>query len=282
MIVVTGVTGHVGRLVAREIAKRGEPARLLARNPADAPQLAGAEVVRADYGDSASLDRALGPGDRVFMVSVHEGPERRIALHRSFIDAAIRREVGFVVYLSFLAAGPDATFIHARSHGETERMLAESGLRWAAVRNGIYADNIPGWVDPDGVFREAGGDGRMSFSYRVELAEAIATILVDGGPEGVLQVTTPETVTLGELAELASQVTGHTYRYEPSSMGEWEDRWRRLGRSGWEMDAGRTSYEALAKGEWDVVGSDFHRLTGRAPLGIRAVLERVASEMPLR
>jgi hypothetical protein len=42
---------------------------------------------------------ALEPGDRVFMVSMHDPPERRIPLHRGFIDGAARRGVARIVYL---------------------------------------------------------------------------------------------------------------------------------------------------------------------------------------
>ena len=91
VIVVTGSTGKVGRLVADELSRRGVAQRLLVRDPARAPSLPGAEVVPADYGDAESLERALRPGDVVFMVSLHEGPERRVPLHRSFVEAAARR-----------------------------------------------------------------------------------------------------------------------------------------------------------------------------------------------
>jgi NAD(P)H dehydrogenase (quinone) len=128
MIVVTGASGQVGRLVAEELGARGEPLRLIVRDPLRAPEVPGAEVVQADYGDQASLAAALREGDRVFMVSVHEGPERRVPLHQSFIEAAARQRVAQVVYLSFLHAGQNARFLHARSHGVTERLLVESGV----------------------------------------------------------------------------------------------------------------------------------------------------------
>src|SRR5689334_17384834 len=149
--------------------------RLLVRDPARAPSLPRAEVVRADYGDPGSLAAALRPGDTVFMVSLHEGPERRVPLHRSFVEAAARARVTRVVYLSFVAAAPDATFLHARSHGATEELLRDSGLPFTAVRNGMYADELPTWFDAEGAIRVDGGEGRMSFTYRPELAEAIAT-----------------------------------------------------------------------------------------------------------
>ena len=281
MIVVTGATGHVGGLVARELAASGEAMRLLVRDPARAPQLPGAEIVHADYGDASSLDAALQEGDRVFMVSMHEGPVRRMELHRSFVDAAARNRVAHVVYLSFVNAGPEASFIHARTHGLTEQLLADTGLPWTSIRNSMYADDIPGWFDPDGVAREAGADGRMSFSYRPELAKAIAVTLREPGHEGTYNVTTPESVTLGELAALAAEVTGRPYRYAPATDEEWTERWRALGRDGWELEAGQSSYEALRNGELDVVTDDYRRLTREEPLTIAQLLERHADELPL-
>jgi NAD(P)H dehydrogenase (quinone) len=270
VIVVTGSTGHVGRLVADELAVRGEAMRLLVRDAARAPEIPGAEVVQGDYADPAA---ALREGDRVFMVSMHQGPERRIALHRAFVAAAARARVAHVVYLSFLNAGPDAIFLHARSHGATEDLLRQSGLAWTSIRNGMYADDIAGWFDPDGVAREPGEDGRMSFSYRPELAKAIAVVLTEPGHEGeVYDITTPRSVSLGELARIASEVTGRPHRYEPMSHAEWDARWRAQGRSGWELEAGHTSYEALRAGELDVVSDDYRRITGLDPRTIAELL----------
>ena len=282
MIVVTGSTGHVGRLVAEQLSGRGEAVRLVVRDATRAPQLPGAEVVAADYGRPDELAAALHEGDRVFMVSVHEGPERRVPLHRSFIETAARRGVAQLVYLSFVNAGPEAAFLHARSHGATEAMLAESGVPCTSIRNGMYADHIPGWFDDDGVLRESGEDARMSFSYRPELAKAIAVTLTDPGHEGrVYNITTPDSVNLLELARIASEVTGRQYRYKPATDEEWDARWRERGRSGWEREAGHTSYQALRAGELDVVSDDFHQLTGLTPLSIPEIVARHAGELPL-
>ena len=48
-IAVTGATGQLGRLVVRHLADLGAPMRLLVRDPARAPEIAGAEVVAAEY-----------------------------------------------------------------------------------------------------------------------------------------------------------------------------------------------------------------------------------------
>jgi NAD(P)H dehydrogenase (quinone) len=281
MFVVTGSTGHVGRLVAGELSSRGLRQRLVVRDPARAPDIAGAEVAVADYGDPESLAAALEPGDRVFMVSLHEGPDRRVPRHRAFIEAAAAAGVAHLVYLSFVNAGPDATFLHARSDGETERLLADSGVAWTSIRTSMYADEIPGWFDADGVLREPGEDAEITFSYRPELAAAIAVTLTEAGHENrVYDITTPP-VTLAELAATASRLTGRSYRYDPQPDAEWDGRWRAAGRSGWELDAGHTSYDALRAGELCVPSDDYRLLTGKAPLTVADVLARHQHELPL-
>jgi len=281
MIVVTGSTGYVGRLTAEELNRRGHPLRLIVRDPARAPRIQGAEVVTADYGDPETLARALHEGDRVFMVSVHEGPASRVPLHRSFIEAAGRQGVGQIVYLSFVNAGPEAAFLHARSHGATEEMLEESGLAFTAIRNGMYADEIPGWFDARGIAREPVGDGRISFSYRPELAEAIAVVLTEPGHARAYDIV-GQPVTIGELARIASEVTGREYRYDPSPREEWETRWRSRKKEEWAIEAGLTSFDAQLAGEFDVASDDFRRLTGRDPLSVAEVIGRHIDEMPLR
>ena len=282
MFVVTGSTGYVGRLVAAELAARGVEQRLLVRDPIRAPELPGAEVVAADYGDPASLRAALHEGDRVFMVSLHEGPADRVPHHRSFIDAAAAAGVAYVVYLSFVAAGPDAIFLHARSHGETEHMLAAAGLSHTAIRNNMYADDIPGWFDAEGLNTVPGGNGRMSFSYRPELARAIAITLTEPGHEGkVYDIVTPQSVSMRELAEIAWAVSGANYRYAPTSDAEWEARWRARGKEEWAIAAGLSSYAALRAGELDVVTGDYRALTGEDPLSVSDITALLADRLPL-
>jgi uncharacterized protein YbjT (DUF2867 family) len=75
LIVVTGASGSVGGLVARELARRGVPFRTLTRTPERLEGLPGVEVVAASYARPEQLAAALEPGDRVFMVSMHEPPD---------------------------------------------------------------------------------------------------------------------------------------------------------------------------------------------------------------
>jgi len=161
-------------------------------------------------------------------------------------------------------------------------MLAASGVSWTAIRNSMYADDIPGWFDSDGLNTVPADEGRMSFSYRPELARAIAVTLTEPDHEGkTYDIVTPQSVSMRELAEIAWAVTGDVYRYQPYDEEHWLDRWRSRGRPDWAIEAGLTSYAALREGEFDVVGDGYQVLTGAEPLTVAELISGMAAQMPL-
>ncbi len=283
MLVVTGASGRVGGLVAGELVRHGIPFRVVTRDAGRLPELPGAEIVLGGYDEPDTLAAALEPGDRVFMISMHAPPDRRVPLHRGFVDVAVRRKVARIVYLSFVGAGTEATFLHARSHGATEAMLAASGVPFTAVRNGMYADEIATWFDAEGRITGPGGDGRLSLTLRPELAQAIAVLLTDDvyDDRRVVNITGPESFSLAELAAAASEVTGDAYSYQPLDRETWNAYRRSVGRPEWSIEAGSSYYDGVRLGEADVVSDDYRELTGEEPLTIRQVIGAHRDEMPL-
>jgi uncharacterized protein YbjT (DUF2867 family) len=59
VIVVTGATGTVARQVVMQLSERGLPVRAITRDPAPAGLPEGAEAVRGDLADPASLEPHL-------------------------------------------------------------------------------------------------------------------------------------------------------------------------------------------------------------------------------
>jgi uncharacterized protein YbjT (DUF2867 family) len=146
----------------------------------------------------------------------------------------------------------------------------------------MYADDIPGWFDAEGTNTVPGGDGRMSFSYRPELARAIAVTLTEPGHAGkVYNIVTPQSVSMTELAEIAWAVSGANYRYAPAGDAAWEARWRARGKEEWAIEAGLTSYAALRAGEFDVTSDHYRTLTGEDPLSVSDIAALLADRLPL-
>jgi NAD(P)H dehydrogenase (quinone) len=130
---VTGATGRLGERVARRLADRGVAQPLVERDPARAPVLPGAGIVRATYDDGEALRRALDGVDSLLLVSAPESPDR-VRLHTTAVDAAVAAGVERIVYVSFRSAAQAATFTFARDHWHTERHIRGPGLRHTFVR----------------------------------------------------------------------------------------------------------------------------------------------------
>jgi len=105
VIVVTGATGHLGRLVIAGLLNKTPAASIVAavRNAEKAKDIAalGVHVRFADYNEPSMWDAALKGADKVLLISSSEVGQR-LKQHRSVIDAAKRAGVKLLVYTSVL------------------------------------------------------------------------------------------------------------------------------------------------------------------------------------
>ena len=264
LIGVTGSTGQLGGRVAARLSALGRPQRLLVRNLARAPQLPGAEVVQAAYEDGASVRSSLSGVQTLFLVS-GDGPAR-LEQHYSAIDAALAAGVERIVYTSFLAAAPRATFTHAREHHLTEQRIRATGRRYTFLRPSFYLDRAPGWFSPEGVVRGPAGNGTISWVSRDDLAEVATTVLTTGGHDGAsYDITGAQALTLAGAAEEFSRATGLPASYEPETLEEARAARAKLNPSDWQLEAWVSTYVAIATGELSVVSHTVQMLTGHAP-----------------
>jgi uncharacterized protein YbjT (DUF2867 family) len=268
-IAITGATGRLGHLVVRHLADLGAPMRLLVRDPARAPQVAGAEVVAAEYEHPHAMRAALDGVRTVFLVSAHEAADR-MDLHRRVVATLAEAGVQRVVYTSFLGAAPQASFTFAREHALTERAIREAGMQLTALRDGLYGEYAPLLVQ-DGVIRGPAGDGRVAWVAREDIARVAAHVLTTDGHEGqIYDITGPEAITLAETAEILSEVSGRPVRYEEETVEQ--ARASRAYAEDWEIDGWVGTYVAIATGEVGVTSHTAELLTGRRPWTLRELL----------
>lgn len=272
-IAVTGATGQLGGRVARRLAAAGVPQRLLVRDPERAPQLPGADVVRAPFGDGAAVRQALAGLDTVLMVSASETADR-VDQHRTFIDAAAAAGVGHLVYVSFYGAAPDATFTLARDHWATEQHIRASGVPFTSLRDNLYADFLPQMVGADGVIRGPAGDGRAAVVAQDDIADAVVAVLRDPGAHAgrVYELTGPQALTLAEVAAVITTVTGRPVSYVQETIEEAYASRASYGAPDWQLDAWVSTYTAIADGSLGTVTTAISELTGHPATQLEQVL----------
>ncbi|MGH4032545.1 SDR family oxidoreductase [Actinomycetota bacterium Odt1-20B] len=182
-IVVTGATGHLGRLVIDALLDRGVPAAGIAaavRDKGKAADLAarGIELRIADYSAPETLAGAFRSGDRVLLISGSE-VGRRVPQHTAVVEAAKAAGVAQLAYTGILG-GPDADFLLADEHKVTEQVVLDSGLPYTFLRNGWYHENYTENLAPvlaHGAVVASAGEGRVASASRADYAAAAAAVL---------------------------------------------------------------------------------------------------------
>jgi len=229
MIVVTGATGQLGRLVIKALLEKLPAAEIVAavRNPEKARDLAetGIQVRYADYSQPASWDEALKGADKVLLISSSEIGQRANQ-HRNVIDAAKRSGVKLLAYTSVLHAGTSPLGL-AAEHRATEALLSASGVPFVLLRNGWYTENYTAGVPAaltHGAVYGCAGDGRISSAARADYAEAAATVLTSDNQAGrVYELAGDTSYTLTELTAEISRQSGKSIGYVNLPQAEYKD-----------------------------------------------------------
>jgi uncharacterized protein YbjT (DUF2867 family) len=274
-LAVTGATGAVGGMVAAALADAGVPQRLLVRRPDRAPDLVGALVAPCSYGDRQASLEALRGVTTLFMVSGSESADR-LEQHKRFVDAAAEAGVRQVVYTSFQGAAPDCTFTLGRDHWATEEHIRATGMDFTFLRDSFYLDVFPLFAGKEGVIRGPADDGRVAAVARADVAASAVAVLRDpaGHRGATYDLTGPEALTLAEIAETITRVTGRQVRFHDETLEEAYESRKRWPAPQWQYDAWVSTYTAIAKGEVAEVTDHVERLTGRPPLSLEQLLSR--------
>lgn len=220
MIAITGATGQLGQHVLENLLTTVPAGQVVAivRNPAKAESLSqkGVVVRQADYSEEAALAAALQGVDKLLLISSSEVGQRAVQ-HRNVISAAKAAGVKFIAYTSLLHADTSPLGL-ADEHIATEKMLADSGIAYALLRNGWYTENYLASAPPSiehGVFIGAAGNGKIASATRADYAAAAARVIAEEGHAGkVYELAGDEAWTLSELAAELSKQSGKNVVYQ--------------------------------------------------------------------
>lgn len=235
MYAVTGATGQLGRLVIASLLARVSPDNIvaLARDPSKASDLEarGVQVRHFDYDAPEQMARAIAGATRLLFIS-SDTPTNRVRQHRAVLDAVRRLPVELIAYTSIVHANTNPISL-AESHRATERMIAESGLRYAILRNSWYIENYLIGADAaieHGVLLGSTGNGRISAATRADYAEAAAIVLT--GPLGAnrtYELAGDESFTLSDVASALGEASGRSVVYQDLPATDYRDALVRAG-----------------------------------------------------
>ncbi len=284
MIVVTGATGHLGRLVIAGLLKKVPASSIVAavRNVEKAKDIAalGVQVRYADYNQPLTWNAVLKGAEKVLLISSSEVGQRA-KQHRAVIDAAKRAGVKLLAYTSVLRADTSPLGL-AAEHKETEAMIRASGIPFTLLRNSWYTENYTAGIAgalAQGAVYGCAGEGRIASAARADYAEAAAVVMAAENQAGrVYELAGDTAYTRAELAAEISRQSGKKIGYVNLSEAEYKNALVKAGLPEPVAALLADSDTGISKGALFDDGHQLSKLIGRTTTSLAAAVRAVVGQ----
>jgi len=285
-LLVLGVTGQVGKLVAKHLKRSKTNFSVGSRRKENLKELAdqfGASRF-IDLDDPRTFDQALKDVTGIFLITGYTVD--MLVQSKSLIDAAKRNGVDHIVHLGAFTRDHDAYATVFAWHQMIEAYLRDSGVAWTNLHPNMFMQNwLSLWSMKGGVY-SAYTSKAVGFTALEDVAEAAAVILMEG-PEkhnGKDYWFSADVLTPHQVAETLTAATGRKFTAAVRKA------------EGFENDAVQpdSAFEpAYAKGAFELFGQvedgrmayigsvmdDTKKLLGREPLLLRDWAKLHANEL---
>lgn len=221
LVAIAGATGFVGRHLAGRRLAAGSPSRCLVRDPARATQiLPGAEVVRADLIDPASLKPALdGVATLVHCAAItadhkeaYPGQYQRVHVDgtRNLVRAAKAAGVTRVILMNGLGTRPAKRASYMQTRWEMGQAVQTSGMAWVALQPSVLFGNGAPFIHAFTrmarqfpVMPVLGGRLKLQPLWIEDLVTCLERAIADSRWDGrAIDLGGPEQLTFAEMVQL--------------------------------------------------------------------------------
>jgi NAD(P)H dehydrogenase (quinone) len=231
-ILVTGSSGHMGTVVIETLLKKmsAQHIHVITRKEEKRLEMEarGLNAFSGDYADVASLERAMNGVDTVLLISSGDLGDR-MQEHKNVVDAAKKMGVTSIAYTSrSLKNRATLTNTLMEEHFATEDYIKQSGLNYIIFQNALYMEVLLHFVGKTvvegGEFSQVAGDGKVAFTLRKELSEAMANILLNEPFNNQsYRLTASETYSFYDVAKVLSELSGKTISYVPVEVSVYKE-----------------------------------------------------------
>jgi uncharacterized protein YbjT (DUF2867 family) len=221
MIVVTGATGNVGRVLVEALTSAGEQVRAVSRGTLPIAVPSGAAHHRADLAEPDTLRPAVDGARALFLLVSGAGAHLDAD---AILGVAKAGGVEHVVLLSSQAAAtrPDSVS-HSPLRG-IEEAVRGSGMEGTFLRPGGFTSNAYAWAESIRATRTVAapfGDVGLPLVDPGDIAAVAAAVLTRPGHTGrAYELTGPALTTPRERAHLIGEALGEPVRFVEQSPEE--------------------------------------------------------------
>jgi uncharacterized protein YbjT (DUF2867 family) len=274
-----GASGLIGSLVTPALMKAGFSVTTAGRRGLS---VGGAPGIAVDLRDSTSVPRAMQGVATVALVLTDAPDMESIGLNA--VNAAKAAGVRRLLWFSGFGAKSDNKARFSCRHPLIDEAVRVSGIPYTILRPNFLMQNFTFFYGD--IIRTTGtiflplGDARISHLDLRDLADAaVAALADDQHLNQTYDLSGPETLHTGEIAEQIGAATGRNIQYQPISVPEMEAGLRDAGMDAWFAEGLAELYGWIRdSGQASEVTDSVDRLLGRKATPFRqfALDERTA------
>jgi NAD(P)H dehydrogenase (quinone) len=211
-LLVLGVTGQVGTLVAQHLKRSEVHFSVGTRRKANLEELAhqfGASRF-IDLDDPRTFDEALKGVTGIFLVTGYTVD--MLVQSKTLIDAAKRNDVNHIVHLGAFTRDHDDYSTVFAWHQMIEAYLRDSGAGWTNLHPNMFMQNLLGWQVKGGLY-SVYTSKPIGFTALEDVSEAAAVILMEGPDKhsGKDYWFSADVLDPQQVAETLTAATGHKF-----------------------------------------------------------------------
>src|ERR1700756_4318222 len=179
-LLVLGVTGQVGKLVAKNLRRSEANFSVGTRRKANLRELADQFGTSRfiDLDDPRTFDEALENITGIFLITGYTVD--MLVQSKSLIDAAKRNGVTHIVHLGAFTTDPDCYATVFAWHQMIEAYLRNSGIAWTNLHPNMFMQNLLTYTSIKGGQYRPYTSKALGFTALEDLAKPAAVILIEG------------------------------------------------------------------------------------------------------
>ena len=274
IIFVSGATGNIGKEVVKQLIEK----RMRVRAGVHSEQKAGilkelgAEIVLIDLNDIKSIQTALeGVGKAFSLIPL---AANLAELGANFVKAAKLSGVKYIVWSSGMGADSPHAITLGKWHRAAEKAVETSGIPCTIVRPNSFMQNYVNFagdaIKNQNAFYSPQGDGKISLIDVRDIAAVVSVLLTESGHESkAYNLTGAEAISNYKIAEILSEITGHTINYIDVPVDTARQSMKNMGMPESIVEALLELSAIIKAGYTSEVSNAVKQITGKQPISFR-------------
>ncbi len=286
MLLITDISGHIGRAAARESLQSGIKVRGITPSFDSVGSVAdaGAEIIEGDLLDRSVRTEALEGVSSIILITKN-GPSH-VKLEIEISVEAEKSGVEHLVKISSIDARPESISPIARSHYEIELFLSGLSITTSTIKPTFFMQNflrVCDTIKDEDSFSFPLGKTKIGMVDANDVGEVASKIVINKPSDSKSYlITGPQLLDLYQVAEQMSVILGRKILYLEQSQEEFKHHLSTILSDPWIVEAISQWYEEIESGSLEILTSECFELLGKSPRSIKDFSETYRSAFQMR